>query len=180
MIDFSHYAQDTPDAIREYTFDGLVGQPSVMVKFAGVENSGYLSAVLVATTSRKERRRLRMEENAQAEIARQFEATRERDRTLYPKHVIVGWGKNPPTDKAGNEAPFNDQTVTAFVKALPATFFDKLRFFCSNEDNFLPEEAPTGEEILERGNDSRSSSASTYGSGKPGGLSSKPSSEEQT
>lgn len=60
--------------------------------------------------------------------------TRNNDRALYAKYVIVGW--EGIYDSAGQPVPFSPGECAVFLDALPDYLFDEIRTFCSNPSNF--------------------------------------------
>ena len=64
-----------------------------------------------------------------------IEEIREADTVLYAKHVVKGW-KNV-VDNEGKAVPFNEENATAFFQALPRRFFDMIRGFCQDAENFV-------------------------------------------
>lgn len=132
MSDFSYLKKHevTPDHVARFTLWQLEGHPWLGVKPATQVNRRYFNASL------KENARLA---NA-LRSGRQFDAamvdeTRAVDRTLYPLHVVVGWGNVIGTD--GEPVSFSSEECAAFLSALPDYLFDEVRAFAANINNFV-------------------------------------------
>lgn len=61
--------------------------------------------------------------------------TRDNDRDLYAKHVVVGW--EGIYDSNGEAVPFSHRECELFLKALPDWAFDEIRNFCTTSQNFV-------------------------------------------
>jgi len=64
-----------------------------------------------------------------------IEELREADVVLFAKHVIRGW-KNV-VDNDGKPVKFSVENAEAFFHALPTRFFDSIRAFAQNADNYV-------------------------------------------
>jgi hypothetical protein len=69
------------------------------------------------------------------------------DRELYPKHVITGCPG--VLDKDGKQVECNPENMSAFLRALPDHFFDEVRDFFSNPENFTEDGASIGPEDVQ-------------------------------
>ena len=65
--------------------------------------------------------------------------TRDNDRTLYAKHIVVGW--EGIYDSNGEEVPFSNSECEIFLRALPDWAFDEIRNFCTNPQNWVEQMA---------------------------------------
>jgi hypothetical protein len=65
--------------------------------------------------------------------------TRDNDRTLYAKHVVVGW--EGIYDSHGDEVPFSHSECALFLEALPDWAFDEIRNFCTSPQNYVEQVA---------------------------------------
>lgn len=116
-------------ATAQFTFYRLEGQPTLEVRPATEANPGYMRAMLKG--SKEQLRRL-----SGADISPEVLAeNREKDRKLFPEHVVVGWPK-APLDAKGERVPFSAEACAAFIAAIPGDMFNELRNFCSTPDNF--------------------------------------------
>lgn len=115
-----------------FTLYQVDGEPWLEIRPAAEVNRNYFNSLL--KRSRKNLKRIR----AGAVNAAQIAENRDEDRTLYPKHVVVGWGG--VRNDEGVEVDFSVEDCAAFLRALPDWLFDELRVFASDVTNFLPEE----------------------------------------
>lgn len=143
-FDFSNVrAQEVPrDRTATYTFYNLEGQPQLTVKPATEANPAYLRAMLKG--SKDQVRRMKSGELSPEMLVE----NREKDRRLFPKHIVTGWPKSP-LDAQGNAVPFSEEACTAFIAALPYDIFNGLRDFCSSIENFRPDSDALDEEDAE-------------------------------
>ena len=125
MSDFGHLASKNKDT-ADYTFYNVLGEPTLTVRFAGESNKPYFNEVL-----RRQEHYHRRKAKINVDILKD---NRERDRGLYPKHVVLGW-KNVK-DKVGAVVTFNQEDCEAFLRAIPDDEFDGLREFCRDASNF--------------------------------------------
>ncbi|UFK26769.1 hypothetical protein [Roseobacter phage RDJL6] len=113
----------------EFKMHALEGTPVLTVKPAMESNKAYFNASLKA--SRSNMRSIR-NGNVTAGL---LDETRETDRELYGKHIIVGW--NNVLDSSGKSVPFDRSVASDFLEALPNWLFDELREFCGTPSNFI-------------------------------------------
>lgn len=125
MADFSHLSQKARDT-ADYVFYAVNGEPILVVKFAGESNKPYFNEVLRRADHYRQRKT-----KVNVEVLRD---NRDRDRSLYPKHVVTGW-KNV-VDRDGKPVTFTQTDCEAFLRALPDDEFDGLREFCRDAANF--------------------------------------------
>lgn len=139
-FDFSNISRDkiSRESTATFTFYRLEGEPSLTVKPVGEANPSYMRAMLKG--SKETVRRMRGG-NITPEILAE---NREKDRKLFPLHVITGW--SGVLDAGGKEVAFSPESCGAFVRALPYDIFNDLRDFCSTLDNFRDEEEVTDED----------------------------------
>lgn len=64
-----------------------------------------------------------------------IEEIREADVVLFAKHVIRGW--KHVVDNDGKPVKFTAENAEAFFRALPTRFFDAIRAFAQNADNYV-------------------------------------------
>tara|TARA_R110000851_G_scaffold120002_1_gene248078 strand:- start:20812 stop:21285 length:474 start_codon:yes stop_codon:yes gene_type:complete len=153
MSDFSHLKQYEPgantatlhlpiDATLKDGFGKWI-DPTMTMRAAGQSNAAYFDAISRINTKTGQTRRL-----AQGKIdAKSVENNRRNDRALFPRHVIVGWAGIAGGD--GTEVTFSQDACKAFLNALPAWIMDEIRNFAAVPENFLPDTAPTQDEVDE-------------------------------
>ena len=108
--------------MSQIEIDGKI--PVLTVKPATDLNSQLTSALLKKQkTSRKRKIDVRL-----------LEESRQEDRELYSKYVIVDWKNVIKID--GKEAPFTQQNCLKFLEAISDWIFDELRAFCGKGENF--------------------------------------------
>lgn len=123
--DFGHIKSTKQDT-AEYTFWNIVGEPTVVVRQAGETNKPYFNEIL---------RQAEHFQRRKAKISTELiKANRDRDRQLFPQHVVVGW--KDVKDAQGNVVPFSREDCAAFLSALDDDEFDGLREFCKDASNF--------------------------------------------
>lgn len=113
----------------EFKMHALEGTPVLTVKPAMESNKPYFNASLKA--SRSNMRSIR-NGNVTAGL---LDETRETDRELYGKHVVVGW--HNVQDGSGKPVAFSRDVAADFLEALPNWLFDELREFCGTPSNFI-------------------------------------------
>lgn len=84
--------------------------------------------------------------------------SREDDRQLYPKFVIVDWDGIEDAD--GKLVPFSREVAAEFFAVLPAWIFDRIRLFAMVPENFLGSDEPTVDQEALSGNSGSGSSGS--------------------
>lgn len=136
MSKFAHLQKQnlTSDPVP-YTLVELEGTPTLMVKPATEANRPYYTGLLKSIG-----RRPKLSVSA-------MQRTRNTDRTLYPKYVVVGW--RDVTDSKGSEVPFSVEECQDFLQHLPDYIFDDLRSFCSDPQSFVEEDEGTSLEDLD-------------------------------
>lgn len=129
MADYSHLSVMTVkvDRTSDYTFENIPGQPILRVRFAGEANKPYYNEVL-RRADHLAKRKLKISTDL-------IRDNRDRDRELYPKHIVVGWPR-APLDKDGKQNPFSKEEVEAWLRAVPDDVFDELREHCRDANNF--------------------------------------------
>lgn len=128
MADFTHLKTSKIDNV-EFTFYAVVGEPTLLVKFAGESNKPYFNEMLkVAEKHRMRRAKLSLET---------IKTLRERDRELFPKYVVTGW--RGVKDANGADVAFSREECEGFLRALDDDMFDDLRKFCDDPSNFREE-----------------------------------------
>lgn len=116
----------------EFKMHALDGTPVLTVKPAMESNKAYFNASLKA--SRSNMRSIR-NGNVTAGL---LDETRETDRELYGKHVVVGWSN--VMDSSGKPVQFSRDIAADFLEALPNWLFDELREFCGTPSNFIADD----------------------------------------
>lgn len=125
MSDFSHLKASKKDT-AEFVFFEVVGEPTLTVKHAGESNKPFFNEKLkVAERYRQRKAKISLD---------MIRDNRERDRELFPKHVVLNW-KNVK-DVNGTPVVFSPTECEAFLRALDDDMFDALREFCSDASNF--------------------------------------------
>lgn len=111
--------------------------PELTVISSTEANRPYTNERLRATTRNKSRMR---QIEAGKLNARHLQETRDEERALYAKHVVVDWDN--VFDDAGQKVAFSTEACEAFLAALPDWIFDELLALCRNPANFadLPED----------------------------------------
>lgn len=110
----------------EFTFWDIVGEPKLVVRHAGESNKPYFNEML-RQADHVAKRKLKLS----VELVQQ---NRNRDRELYPMHVVVGW--KDVKDAAGKIVPYSKDDCAAFLRAIDDEQFDALREFCRDAANF--------------------------------------------
>jgi hypothetical protein len=137
-MDFSHLQKlDVADKTARFTVYQIQGEPVLILKPANEANKPYFNAVL--KRSRRNVRAIQAGHVNQVMIAE----TREKDRELFSKFVIVGWEN--VQDVNGEQVPFSSAACEEFLRALPNWLFDEIRNFAGMSLNFT-EDAPNVEE----------------------------------
>lgn len=146
MVDFSHLKAlaVTRETTREYTFDRIKGDPSVIVSPATDDNedflNGRLEAALQEAPENDGKAKKQSGKMTTGAIKDQYEENREIDRKLIAKTCVRAWG-TPPVDRSGKPVEFSEENVYEFLKALPNYMIDPFRGFCGNIYNFAPSPA---------------------------------------
>jgi len=86
------------------------------------------------------------------------EQSREDDRLLYARHVVVGW--EGIEDAEGQPVPFSREVAEEFFAVLPAWIFDRIRIFAMVPENFLNADEPVVDTRALAGNSGSGSSGS--------------------
>lgn len=131
-VEFDLSRLEISEATARFDMPWVSDGAFLLVRPATPENEKYSAASL-----RMGGRRQRGVVAAGSLSASAVDDDREEDRVLYPKYVIVGWGKI--LDSHREPAEFTPENCRAFVKALPLWIFDKLRLFCMRPERFLDE-----------------------------------------
>lgn len=106
--------------------DGQARTPTLTVRHAGESNKPYFNEML-----RRAEHLARRKAKVTVELIKD---NRERDRDLYPQHVVIGW--NDVVDASGHPVSFNKEDCKTFLSSLPDDMFDELREFCREAQNF--------------------------------------------
>jgi hypothetical protein len=125
MADFGHI-KSTKQHQAEYCFWNIVGEPTLIVRQAGEANKPYFNEIL-RQAEQMQRRKVKISADL-------IKANRQRDRELFPLHVVVGW--KDVKDANGEVVPFSKDDCVAFLNALDDEEFDGLREFCKDGSNF--------------------------------------------
>jgi hypothetical protein len=146
VVDFSNIkAQDvSPETTREYEFDTLIGEPSVVLAPAHDSNPAFLDERLRLATERaaaladQPRRKANPGGVLDPEtIKRNIAEDRDYDRRILASSCIRSWGRSAPIDAQGQEVPFSPENALAFLEALPDYVLDPFRAYASNIFNFV-------------------------------------------
>jgi hypothetical protein len=76
-----------------------------------------------------------------------LDKTRDEDRVLYARYVVVGWeGMEEPN---GTPIPFTTENCMDFCNQCPSEYFDQIRNFASEPSNFAvdTEDVPEPSEL---------------------------------
>lgn len=133
MANFANLQFKSKDTGR-FTFYGIelldhkgsLVTPIFVVRNAGESNKPYFNEML-----RRAEHLARRKAKVTVELIKD---NRDRDRDLYPKHVIVGWEN--VVDADGKPVPFSQDDCRAFLASVPDDMFDELREFCREAVNF--------------------------------------------
>lgn len=117
---------------------------------AGGKNTAYTAALIKATSNKGARKAARGVID-EAEI----EDQQKRQRSLYAKHVLVGWNL---IDNADSPIPFTPAAAESVLAQLNDENFGALQDFFSNEANFT-NDALSETEAAEVGNGSQNKSS---------------------
>jgi hypothetical protein len=143
MVDFSNIAaQAVPaDKTREYFFDVLVGEPSIITKAAHDTNPAFLDERLRLSTERAKKlaaepRKPSSGEPTVEDYKREIDEGRDADCRLIAAVCATGWG-TAPKDAKGKEVAFSEENCLAFLRALPIYVLDPFRAYVQNIYNFI-------------------------------------------
>lgn len=128
MTDFSHLKQLEITGTAQYPLTELEGCPILIVKPSGETNKEYFNALLRATGAGKRQKKRKVDAAMVSEI-------RNKDKALYPQHVIVGW--EGMKDANGDGVPFSSDAASDFIAQLPDWVFDGIRAFCGEPESFI-------------------------------------------
>jgi hypothetical protein len=138
--------------LKEYTFDDVPGEPSIMLAPATDANPHFQSERLRVSIERAEEAEKAPRGKRKAVLTvDEIEADRELDRVLIARCCAKSWG-TPPADVSGNTPEFSEANCYDFFKALPSFLFDPLRGFVSNPYNFIDRQALTDAQARKLGN----------------------------
>lgn len=101
----------------------------LIVRPATEANKDYFNKVL-----KKSRKRLNAAKRGNVDAAVLAES-RDEDRELYPKYVVVDW--RDVYDKDGEPVEFSVDNCRDLLKQMPPWMFDELREFASEISNFI-------------------------------------------
>lgn len=117
--------------------DGTPLPASFQLRHAGEGNKEWTNAVAKHNTSNPVRARgfakLSNEDVAAALL--------ERDRALFPRHVVVGWEN--VFDAAGAPVSFTVEACLDLFAVLPQWILDEVRLFAFTASNFVSADSPT-------------------------------------
>ncbi|MFL6864112.1 MAG: hypothetical protein ACJ8DZ_14045 [Allosphingosinicella sp.] len=150
MTDYSHFAalDVTAETTREYTFDMIPGEPSIILAPAHDSNEAFLNERLRMQLERAEAtvaapRGKKAPKATPESLRKGIEEDRDFDRKLIANTCARGWGV-PPKDKNGKSPEFSPAECYDFLNALPDWMFDPLRNYAANIYNFIDRSAITG------------------------------------
>lgn len=132
MVDFSNYSalQEDGSEAREFTFQDIEGQPSVLSRPATSANKKYNNARLKSLNKRTKGGRAK----ARISLAT-VDAARREDAEMLSKFCITGWG-TAPVDSTGQPVTFSAENCREFLLAIPDWMFDEYRGWVSDPINF--------------------------------------------
>ena len=111
-----------------YQIDVNGKSPTLRVRPATEANKPYFSALL------KRNSKLAAQLEAKKITPALIEETRDTDRELYAKFVVIGWHDMVQPD--GKDIPFTPEDCVEFLEELPDWLFDLTREFCRENTNF--------------------------------------------
>lgn len=132
------------DKTAKFDLHEMGPEARLIVKPATSANVEYHNNMMAMGGARL--RRLAQADTISAEDAQK---SRDEDRQLFPRFVIIGW-ENIPGDPNGEEAdvldenghcPFRRKYALQLCQQLPDHIFDRLRNFAATPRNFYPEGA---------------------------------------
>jgi hypothetical protein len=140
MVDFSNLrALDvTAETIREYTFERIVGAPSIRCAPAVDSNKPFLNARLRVSIE-NDKAALNKPTATPETLAADMDLSREQDKQLIAMHCARAWGTAPKAAD-GTEPEFSAENCLAFLRALPDWLFDPFRRWAANVNNFVPQQ----------------------------------------
>lgn len=116
----------------DYPIRSLSDDAVLTVRPALDSNSAYFNASLKGS-----RKNVRSVRNGSLTTA-MLNDTRDLDRELYARHIIVGW--TGVLDSKGKSVSYSLEKALELMAALPNWMFDDLRDFCGTPGNFLSED----------------------------------------
>jgi hypothetical protein len=156
-VKFDFSAQKvTPETTKEYVFDMIPGEPSLILAPAHDSNPAYLDERLRMSIEASEKA-VRDATGKRAEklnidtMKAQIEEDRDIDRRLLAKTCARGWGRTPKAAD-GSEPPFSEENCLSFFRALPDYMFDPLRNYAQNLYNFVTRPPISDGEARQLGN----------------------------
>lgn len=99
-----------------------------IVRPATEANKEYFNKVLKLTRRRKGKLKRGVDTSY-------LEETREEDKELFPKYIVIGWEN--VYDEDGTLVEFSEEECQNFIKEMPPWMFDDLRNFAGDIENFL-------------------------------------------
>lgn len=118
--------------------DGTRVYPRLHMVYAGETNKPWTNAVNAFNAKTGLARKAMAGQQGADELALQ------RDKDLYPKHVIKGW--SDVVDDDLTPVPFTEADCREYLEALPQWVFGEIRMYAVQAANFLPPEVPTPDE----------------------------------
>lgn len=136
MPDFSNYSalQEDGSEAREFIFQDIEGQPSLLSRPATSANKKYNSARLKSLNKRTKGGRAK----ARISLAT-VESARREDAEMLSKFCVVGWG-TAPVESTGEPVTFSAKNCEEFLLAIPDWMFDEYRGWVSDPINFTGDE----------------------------------------
>ena len=133
MGKFKHLKNyEVKDKTAEFPLTQIAGSIVLIMKPATEANKPYFNDKL--RNSRRTARQVRTGALDNSSLSRD----RNKDRDLFPKHVIVGW-KNV-VDFEGKKVEFNETNCKDFIDSLPDWIFDEIRIFAMDPQEFIDSE----------------------------------------
>ena len=138
MADFSQIKrQEAIMPTARHIFYEIPGEPWLEVKPATEWNKPFFNALL-----KRQRRGRRLLRGGTLTVD-MIKRTRDEDRDLYAKHIVIGWGGVVDVDSKTVE--LSPENCHDFLYAIPDESFDLLRDFAGDSQTFV-EDAVTDTE----------------------------------
>jgi len=138
MAKFNFEKLKVDDKIFEFPINQIDPIPVLKIKPATESNRPYFNAVLLRT------KKIRRAKKINSTIIKE---SREDDRKLFSKHIVVGWDNVTDTD--GNKVPYSEENCADFLQALPDYIFDEIRAFASDPEE-MASQLDNAEETAEK------------------------------
>lgn len=157
VADFSNIKAQglKPETTKEYTFDMIEGEPSVICRPAHDDNEEFLDERLRLLAERANDDKPIVKKSGvvtPGAIKSNLTEDRDYDRRIIAAVCIKSWGV-APIDVKGKPVPFSPENALAFLEALPETsMLDPFRAWVQNIYNFVDRpkrKVPNGDSLGE-------------------------------